>query len=541
MLRGEQRPRLYVAPADMHTLETGREALELARAHGIEPDPWEGWLVEQTLAERADGQWSAFRSAWLVSRQNGKGHVLVIVELAGLYLLGERILHSAHLFSTSKEAFKRIAGVIDSYDALRRRVKRVSRSHGEEGIELRGGPELRFMARTGGAGRGFSADRVILDEGQSLSDDEYEAVLPTLSARPRPQVNLALTAPDPEIAPCEVVARMRRLVLAGKTDRDLWAEWSIDPHVPECPVVCTVHDDPASPASWAKANPALGIRISTEHVRQELTSMSAGGFARERLGVGAWPADADEWQVITEAQWNALEDQSSEIVGPKVFAADVTPDGSWGAIAVAGRRGDGHVHAEVVDYLPRTSWMAGRLLELQETWAPLAVVVDGTGPAGVLVGPLLAAGFQPLAPMKPAARGARVLLRPFAREVGAACAWLQQAATDAGTLRHLGQPELSAALAGAQRRTIGDGAWAWSRKGSGVDISPLVAVTLALWGLMSREHLPQEQVEKEYHYDPYPELELEAERESDHQAEEQTVSHSLTVDVYGRFVSPGSG
>jgi hypothetical protein len=47
-------------------------------------------------------------------------------------------------------------------------------------------------------------------------------------------------------------------------------------------------------------------------------------------------------------------------------------------------------------------------------------------------------------------------------------------------LRHLGSGELAAAVKAATRRPLGD-AWAWSRKG-GVDISPLVAATLAQWG-----------------------------------------------------------
>jgi hypothetical protein len=51
------------------------------------------------------------------------------------------------------------------------------------------------------------------------------------------------------------------------------------------------------------------------------------------------------------------------------------------------------------------------------------------------------------------------------------------------TLRHLGSSELTAAVKGAAKRPLGD-AWAWSRKASSVDISPLVAVTLALWGVI---------------------------------------------------------
>jgi hypothetical protein len=47
-------------------------------------------------------------------------------------------------------------------------------------------------------------------------------------------------------------------------------------------------------------------------------------------------------------------------------------------------------------------------------------------------------------------------------------------------LRHLGSVELAAAIAGARTRPLGD-AWAWSRKNSAVDITPLVAATLAVW------------------------------------------------------------
>jgi hypothetical protein len=52
----------------------------------------------------------------------------------------------------------------------------------------------------------------------------------------------------------------------------------------------------------------------------------------------------------------------------------------------------------------------------------------------------------------------------------------------AGQVRHLDQVPLSVALDGATRRTVGD-AWRWSRRSSAVDIAPLVAVTLAHWGV----------------------------------------------------------
>ena len=42
-----------------------------------------------------------------------------------------------------------------------------------------------------------------------------------------------------------------------------------------------------------------------------------------------------------------------------------------------------------------------------------------------------------------------------------------------GSLVHLGQPELAAALAGATVRDTGDGGQLWARKDTSVDISPL--------------------------------------------------------------------
>ena len=45
-------------------------------------------------------------------------------------------------------------------------------------------------------------------------------------------------------------------------------------------------------------------------------------------------------------------------------------------------------------------------------------------------------------------------------------------------LRHSGDDALDVAVKGAGQRTVGD-AWAWSRRSSSVDITPLVAVTLA--------------------------------------------------------------
>jgi hypothetical protein len=49
--------------------------------------------------------------------------------------------------------------------------------------------------------------------------------------------------------------------------------------------------------------------------------------------------------------------------------------------------------------------------------------------------------------------------------------------------RHAGQPELDAAVRHGVQRPLG-GAAAWQRRGMPVDVSPLSAATLAVWGLL---------------------------------------------------------
>ena len=60
---------------------------------------------------------------------------------------------------------------------------------------------------------------------------------------------------------------------------------------------------------------------------------------------------------------------------------------------------------------------------------------------------------------------------------------------DQRALRHLGQGMLDRAVDGAVKRKLGD-SWLWSRKDALADICPLVAVTLALWGVQTHTAAP---------------------------------------------------
>jgi hypothetical protein len=475
---GWQQPPIETVPPSVST--AGQEAIDLAARAGLRLDPWQQYVLRRGMGEDLDGSWSAFEVAVNVPRQNGKGGIIEARELWGLFIGGEQlILHSAHEFKTAKNAFKRIERLIRGCPDLHKRVKAYRYTVGEESIELHSGQVLRFIARSKGSGRGFTGDCNILDEDMILGDEAMDALLPTMAAVANPQIwylgSAGIGAPSVQLG------RLRRRALAaveaGDPDPSLaYFEWSADLHVDECPTGCTDHDDAASDESVLKANPAVGFRLTLEKVRNERLTLSPAGYARERLGVGDYPSDsADTWQVIGEDAWRALAAAESEPSDPVAFAIDMTPERSHAAICVAGEWRGG-THVEVVDHRPGTGWILDRAAELHEKWRPRCWVVDGGGPAGSLIADL-------------EERLGVEVVQPKAREVAASCGQFYDAVSEQ-TLSHLDQAPLASALAGAQKRPLGD-AWAWARRLVSVDISPLVAVTLAKWGLGAEVEEPE--------------------------------------------------
>jgi hypothetical protein len=226
----------------------------------------------------------------------------------------------------------------------------------------------------------------------------------------------------------------------------------------------------SDPAEWAAANPGLGIRITAEHIEREQRSMDPRTFAVERLGVGDWPTlGAVKGQGLDPSAFDALADVHSAIDGPVWFAFDIKPDRSWASIAAAGARSDDLKHIEVVEHRRGTGWVVDRLVELVEAHVPIAVLCDQKGPGMSLVSALENVGID--------------VRTTTTAELGQACGNIFDA-VEQKAIRHLGTPELRAAVRGAVKRPLGD-AWAFSRRSSAADISPLMASTLAHWGALN--------------------------------------------------------
>lgn len=446
-------PRIRSVPA--YVSSAGQEAVELAALAGLYLDGWQADVLREAMGERADGKWAARDVGVNAPRQNGKDAILEARELAGLFLLGERlIVHSSHMFATSREHFLRLVFLIENTPDFSRRVKAVWRASGNEGIELVNGQRIVFKTRTAGGGRGFTGDLCVFNEAMILSEEALGALLPTLSARPNPQIWFAGSAADQIVQPDSIVwARVRARAQAGD-DRLAYFEWSAPFDHPD------QVDNADDPEVWAAANPALGIRISEENVEAERRAMDDRTFAVERLGVGDYPRiDGHARGVIAPEAWDQLADDTSKLLDPVCLFYDIAPDRSSAAISAAGRNAAGLWHVEVIDHRRGTGWVAERFLQL----------VDKHEPA--------VKGCDAYAMLPELEREGLVVVN--APEHAHACARFVDA-VEQKTLRHLGSAELRSAVRGARTRPMGDSAWAWSRKGSLTDITPLVSASLAL-------------------------------------------------------------
>lgn len=491
---GVQQARIRSVPP--YVSSAGIEAIQAYELTGRRLDEWQKAELIDACGERADGRWAAFEVALVDPRQNGKDEEILALELAGLFVWGERLIgHSAHLFDTAMEHLERLVSLIEDVPEFSKRVRRVNRSHGHEGITLKSGARIRFRARTrSGSFRGFTGDRMIFNEAMDLPEPLVGSIMPVLSARstlvPGPQVVYAGSAVDQETMPHGfVLARLREAGIAGDNERLAYFEHSadarrwleargfrFDPSRPEVEQITA--EMLADPEMWAQANPALGTRISHEHVLTEMQSPSMSGrqFAIERLGIGDWPETSEEpARVIGREAWAdcAEHDQANRVTGAPAFAIDANFDATWATLAVCGAREDGLPQGAVVAHSRGTDWIVGQCVALKGSHRRARFAVDKRGPAAHLIPALKAAGVR--------------VLELSTEDYGHACADFVAAVVGdrdrpGGQFRYpFPQPELDDALANARKAALGD-RWKWSRRDSAsADISPLVAVTLAFW------------------------------------------------------------
>lgn len=329
-------------------------------------------------------------------------------------------------------------------------VSRVLTGMGNEGIVFKNGSRTVLLASTEDAGHGKTIDEAFKDEFFADTDDRRDQALgPAMITRPAAQVTTVSTAGTEESVPLNnLVARGRAAVEAGRRGGIAFFEWSADEDA-----------DPDDVATWWSCMPALGLTQSEAAVRVERDRMKDGEFRRAFLNQ---PTKADD-RVITAQVWDgACSPDARPLKSPErlAFAVDMNPERSHTSIAVAS--GGSIPTAELVEYMGDS--VVARCVELSSRHAPARFVIDKSGPAGALIAPLEAAGVTVVA------YGTADLV--------AACGEFYDRVMQ-GRVVVRTHVRLNLAAAAAVRRPVGD-AWAWGRKHTQADVSPLCAVTLAV-------------------------------------------------------------
>src|SRR5258706_9213821 len=323
--------------------------------------------------------------------------MLLVRALFGFLLLEETpILWTAQLLDTSMRAWRDFRKMlwtmgervndhlVDLGDGV---LVRINAANGKQGFErVDTGQELKMVARSKDAGRGFDADFVVIDEAYDFTAVQQDALAPTKIARPNAQIAYA-SSPPLNGAASDALYRLRRRAEAGTSRRLGWRDWgrpeSLGDVLELPPTARAKFLD--NPAVWASANPALGQgRVTVETIESMREEMTDAGFAREVLG--CWPPQVTVHADVIDPQlWRDRADPGSAPGSSPVLAVDASWGGRSAAIASSGRREDGRLHVKVMDYRPGTGWVIQRLRELKERLSPVRVMIHKSGPAGSMI------------------------------------------------------------------------------------------------------------------------------------------------------------
>ncbi len=492
VLRGRQEPRLLTLPPSA-VGSLADDAFALWDLTGRRLDPWQVLSCESIFAVDSAEHWACSEFGELVSRQQGKGEILQVYDLAHLYLWpkpdGEPkvVLQTFHEFPTADAHYRKIKRRIMSTSWLRRQLKGggkedsrgisgISTGMGKRVFELANGNLLVLATRTGNAGVGLTVDVLGIDEAQQSPAETMEALLFTQDGVPNTQVLYTGTVPTAtqDGAHFESVRDRGR---SGLFPRTGWIEFSPDGS-----------DDPDTAAAirpddrevWAQSSPALGDRTSEADIEDKYNALkdtNLDAFLKQRLSI--WPNRRPEKdQALNDLDMRAWRDGQRDlrVSAGTVLAVSLGRGGGYSSIGGAWRTPDGKILVEHLATAERTLWVPARLKELRDRFRSPLIVLDERNCAPI-ISDLERAGLR--------------FIKMTTVEVGAAFEMFVEA-VNTGVVAHPDQDELTTSMKYAQPRAMGRGGLStWEQGNPQEPVTLTQAVTLALWGLKKSESRPQ--------------------------------------------------
>ena len=502
MRKGSTEPRIFTPPKRELTPETsmGFAVIDFAvNVLGVELLPWQKFLFVHALEiEGSFGvEWSfRFRTVLvLVARQQGKTMMSEVLALFFLYAMGVNlIIGTSTNLDAAEEVWDGVVDIAENNDDLAAEIEDIKRSSGRKTITLSGRRRYRITAANRKGARGKSGDLILLDELREHQDfSAWSAVTKTTMARPNALVWCMSNAGDGS----SVVLRNLRMKAHARIGDPDGINNTLGSSAVEMDEFDDFDDDTlgifewsAHPNAkvtdrneWALANPSLGYGFVTERsIASACATDPVNEFKTECLCQWVTAAITPPFPI---GAWESGQDEQSQIAPDSAlwWGVDVSDDRTRASIAVCGLRADRTFHVELVEYRAGVGWLQGWFAERAPKYHGMRVALQTKG------SPVAA-----LADIIEAVDGVDIVSCQGADVAGwcgrmwdAVAACDEQTESDSTPVYHRPQPALDLAANIAATRPLGDGAWAWDRKKSLEDISPLVACTMALGAATSVE------------------------------------------------------
>ena len=443
---------------------SGKEAIDLYESTGRKAQEWQILLTYDILSQNDDGLWVHTKFGDSIPRRNGKGEILTIRELYGIVELGENILHTAHLTSTSSAASKRLARLLKDagYEEVIRVQKDVkyekafsySKQFGLERITILSekGGTCYFRTRTSNGGLGEGFDLWVADEAQELTLDQENTLKYTVSDSKNPQTIYCGTPPT-AVSKGTEFPKYRKRCLQGKEKHGGWAEWSVDSQ-------SDIHDVEL----WYQCNPAMGYQLDERKVEDELGD-DVVDFNIQRLGW--WPTFSQKSE-ISSNDWERLKVKRKPRFKDQLYVGIKFGKSSGNtAFSIACRTKDERVYVECIDcreIRQGNDWII-RFLKSADI---ARIVIDGQNGQAIL---------------KDELDDHRIKNYTFPKvsEVIEAFATFEQGIYNE-SIAHGGQPSVVNVVTNVDKRAIGsNGGFGYKCIKDGCDISILDSIALAYW------------------------------------------------------------
>lgn len=486
-------PPYWGMPRRLHYPTLGPKVSRVMEDLGYPPMPWQRYALDVALELDPDTNIFAYREVGLsIPRQQGKTQSVLGVMIHRIRAWKrQNVVYTAQTRGMARQRWEDEFLVTLDLSSLASKYRTRKTNGNEAIIWSKTRSKLGITSNTEKAGHGPPLDLGVMDEAFAHEDDRLEqAFAPAMATKPMAQLWWASAGgTEKSVWLNKKRAKGRELVeemwRTGVHPSVAYLEWFGSPEL-----------DRNDPETWFTCMPALcrsptacscdserkwRHTITVNTVRADKDRMDELEFDRaylNRTRKHTPPADLN----VPSKEWPLRVDAASKSGKDLVLAFDISPLRESASIAIYSVRPDGIGHVEVIEHRSGTSWLVDRIAQLKERYKPIAIALDAKGPAGTELLELEKRGIRrPADPAKPQ-RGDLAI--PTFLDVAASCGQFADAVRQ-GTLRHIDQAQLNIAMAGARSRPLGD-AWAWARKAADVDISPLVAATLARWAYQLR-------------------------------------------------------